>query len=125
MLRRSTLVIAALVAGPMLGACNADGSGTDTGDCNARIRYEGVLYRPHNALNQAAPSGNSLGEGEVVDCGDVDTAPRVDTVTVSSVKGVETSVAVVVGQGQWRGVYVAEDLPRTEWPGVLSEPKKS
>lgn len=117
-------MVAALVAAPMLGACNGDASDT-RGDCNARIRYQGVLYRTHNALNQAAPSGNSLGEGEVVDCGDVDTAPKVAKVMVSSVKGVNTSVAVVVGQGHWHGIYVAEDVPRSEWPGVLSTPKKS
>ena len=94
-------------------------------DCNARIRYEGVLYRPDNALNQAAPSGTSIGDGEVVDCGQVDTAPAVDEATVSSVKGVETSVAVVVVRGQWKGIYVAEDVPRSEWPRILSAPEKS
>lgn len=35
-----------LVAAPLLSACDADPSGSD-GDCNARIRYRGVAYRPH------------------------------------------------------------------------------
>lgn len=114
-------MVVALVAAPILGACNSDTPGND-GDCNARIRYEGVVYRPHNELNQAAPTGDSLGEGEVVDCGDLETAPKVDEVRVSSVAGVATSIAVAVGQGRWHGIYVAEDVPRSDWPKVLSAP---
>jgi hypothetical protein len=43
----------------------------------------------------------------------------VDEVTVFSVKGVASSIAIMVGQGEWQGIYVAEDVPRSDWPRVL------
>lgn len=46
-------VLGFLAALPLLGACASGVSGND-GDCNARIRYEGVIYQPHNALNETA-----------------------------------------------------------------------
>lgn len=110
--------LAVLAALPLLVACDPDPSGTD-GDCSARIRYEGVVYRPHAALNQSAPQGSELGTGDVVDCGNAASAPKVDEVTVFSVQGVATSVALMAGQGDWHGIYVAEGVPRSDWPRVL------
>jgi hypothetical protein len=77
------------------------------------------IYRPHNGLNQATPRGRELGAGDVVDCGEGASAPKVDEVTVFSVKGVASSIAVMAEQGEWQGIYVAEDVPRSDWPGVL------
>lgn len=37
--------------------CGASGVSGNDGDCNARIRYEGVIYRPHNALKRDRPAG--------------------------------------------------------------------
>jgi len=114
--RRLAVMLVASVA--FLNACDTGPSAMD-GDCVARIRYEGVIYRPHDGLNQAAPRGSELGTGDVVDCGEGASAPKVDEVTVFSVKGVASSIAVMAEQGQWQGIYVAEDVPRSDWPGVL------
>jgi hypothetical protein len=113
--------VAALLALPVLGGCiDIDNLKSDADDdCGARIRYEGVIYTSHGDLNKAAPRGGELGTGEVVDCGDLDSAPTVDQVAVLSVRGVPTSVAVTVGSGEWRGIYVTEDMAQSEWPKVL------
>ena len=50
---------------------------------------------------------------------DCDHHTVVDTVTVLGIKGSDTAEAIRVAKGRWRGVYVAEDLPQTEWPPVL------
>jgi Family of unknown function (DUF6281) len=113
--RLAVMLVAAMA---LLNACDTAPSALD-GDCSARIRYQGVIYRPHNALNQAAPRGSELGTGDVVDCGEGASAPKVDEVTVFSVKGVASSIAVMAKQGEWQGIYVAEDVPRSDWPGVL------
>ena len=121
MLSKAAFTVIVLAALPLLSACGTDASGTDA-DCIARIRYEGVIYRPHDELNQAAPQGGELGKGDVVDCGEADSAPKVDEVTVFSVKGVAPSIALKVEQGSWRGIYVAEDVLRSAWPPILRSP---
>ncbi|HYJ67308.1 MAG TPA: DUF6281 family protein [Nocardioidaceae bacterium] len=120
-MKRARLGVAALLAMPVLGGCiDIDNLKSDADDdCFVRIRYEGVLYRSNGDLNEAAPKGGELGTGDVVDCGDVDSAPKVGEVAVLSVKGVPTSVAVIVGSGEWRGIYVAEGVAQAEWPRVL------
>ena len=101
---------------PLIAGCNG-AAGTGEG-CNARIGYDDVVYRPHNALNQAAPRGEPLGSGDVLDC-DRDKNPNLGTVKVFAIKGVDPSVAVRTGNGEWRGVYVAEGTPQSSWPSVL------
>jgi hypothetical protein len=114
----SRRVLATLLALPLLGACGPDVPAGDE-DCNARIRYQGVIYRPHNAVNQAAPRGGELGTGEVVGCGEGSSAPRVDEVTVHSLRSVSPPVAITVAHGEWKGIYVAEGLRRSDWPSAL------
>lgn len=115
------IVLGVLVALPLLGACASGASGND-GDCNARIRFEGVSYRPHNALNETAPRGAELGVGDVVGCGEGASAPKVDEVTVYAVKNVPHSIAVKTRGGDWEGSYVAEEVPQSDWPRVLRRP---
>ena len=114
-------VLGFLVALPLLGACASGVSGSE-GDCNARIRYEGVIYRPHNALNETAPLGAELGAGDVVGCGEGASAPKVDEVTVYAVKNVPRSIAVKTQGSDWEGIYVAEGVPKSEWPTALRRP---
>jgi hypothetical protein len=45
-----------VVASMVLGGCSM-GDGTE-GDCSARVRYEGSLYRSHNLLPQKAALAN-------------------------------------------------------------------
>ncbi len=80
---------------------------------------DGAVFRSHNELNQAAPVGKALGSGEVISCGKVATAEAVDKVTVYEVVGVDGQTAVAVKGREWSGVYVAEGIPRSEWPAPL------
>lgn len=114
-------VLGFLVAVQLLGGC-ASGVPGNGGDCNARIRYERVTYRPHNTLNETAPLGAKLGTGDVVGCGDGASAPKVDEVTVYAVKNVPHSIAVKTRKGDWAGTYVAEGVPPSEWPTALRRP---
>lgn len=114
---KGALALVALLGAPLFAGCTTDAA--NGGDCSARIRYQGIVYRSHQALNQSAPAGRSLGQGDVVDCGDVDSAARVDEVAVLSVRGVASAVAVVVKEKDWRGVYVSEEVPSSDWPQVL------
>jgi len=113
----TVLEVALLAFLPFISACNTDRLAQD-GDCSARIRYEGVVYRSHNELNPQAAPGRPLGTADVIDCGG-DAARKVDEVDVSAVGGVAPSQAIIVTADQWRGIYVAEDVPRSEWPTRL------
>ncbi|MFP8962470.1 hypothetical protein ACLIYP_18225 [Streptomyces nanhaiensis] len=101
----------------VLAGC-ASGGG-DEGDCTARIRFEGSLYRSHSAMPDRAPLGSSAGRGEVVGCGGLD-APAVDRVEVHRIEGVAPEVAVGT-RGDWPGLYIREDLAseRSSWPEPL------
>ena len=106
---------ALLLVVPLLAGCDDDSLGqTNDGDCAGRIGWDGVVYRPHSELNQAAPRGPRLGSGEVLDCD----GSSVESVEVFAIAGVESSLAIKV-VGEWRGVYVAEDGPKSSWPRVL------
>ena len=114
--RRSAALL--LLLAPLIVACAGDGGGTE-GDCNGRIGWSGAVYRPHNELNQAAPRGEMLGSGNVLDC---DGSRLGTVVNVFAVDGVDTSVAIKVAESEWRGVYVAEGTPKSSWPDVLRGP---
>lgn len=110
---------------PLLHACGGDGSTDDEPDCSGRIRYEDTIYRLHNEVNPDAPRGEQLGSAEVIDCGDGSSASKVDEAVIFSVRGVASSIAVMVSAREWQGVYVAEDVaddvPPSEWPSPLQE----
>lgn len=108
---RGLLLIVPLVAG-----C-ADGQRADEGDCTARIGWEGVVYRSHSELDPAAPRGERLGSGDVLDCD----GSSVATVRLFGVDGVDSSLAIRT-TGEWPGVYAAEGTPRSSWPDVLEGP---
>jgi hypothetical protein len=114
MSRMRALFVVALM---MLGGCSM-GDGTE-GDCSARVRYEGSLYRIHNLLPQKAAMGEPVGAGDVVGCGGID-AEAVDRVDVRPIKGVDPKIAIGT-RGEWRGTYIREELatePST-WPQPL------
>jgi hypothetical protein len=74
---RAGIGVAVLLNMPVLNGCIDDLNMDLDEDCVGRIRYEGILYAPHGDLNKAAPRAGELGTGEVVDCGDVNSAPKV------------------------------------------------
>jgi hypothetical protein len=103
----------------VLSGCG-DGNGSlptsaSSGDCAANIRFHGVVYLANTRVDQAAPKGRSIGPGAVLDC---DHRTVVARVVVSTVKGVDSHLAISVRSG-YRGVYVAEDLPRGQWPAIV------
>ncbi len=103
----------------LAGCYNLGAEPGSDGDCVARIRYEGVLYRPHNELQPDLTRGRLLGTGDIVGCGGI-SAEAVDEVKVYAVKGVDPAVAVLTTAGEWGpGAYVAEGLPRRSWPPNL------
>jgi hypothetical protein len=110
-----TRVGAVLVLG-ILSACGgAESQSGMHGECTGSIRFHDAVYVPDSRLNQSAPKGHILGQGDVVDC---DFATVVDQAVVSEVKGVDSSVAIRV-TGRWHRLYVAKTLPRAEWPKAL------
>ena len=113
LLRRLALVIVA----PLIVGCASDPARTE-GGCNARVAWDKVVFRPHNELNQAAPRGEPLGTGDVLDC-DGKFNPSLGTVKVFAIDGVDPSLAIRTGNDEWQGVYVAEGVPQSSWPPVL------
>jgi hypothetical protein len=110
-------VVVALVLG-VLSACAENPTDLNDGDCNGSIRFHGVVYVADTRLNQDAPRGRSIGPGAVVDC---DKRTVVDQVVVSAVTGVDSRVAIRVVGSRWHGLYVADDLPRAQWPAALRQ----
>jgi hypothetical protein len=108
------LLVVAILA---LTGCASDAG--NEGDCSARVRFDGHLYRPHSAMPDQAPLGSSVGRGDVVGCGGAD-APAVDRVEILGIKGVEPEVAVAT-RGDWPGLYIREDLAtdQASWPEPL------
>ena len=101
-----------------LGGCAQDGA--NEGDCNAKVRFQGSMYRVHSDMRDHAPLGASVGQGEVVGCGGSE-APAIDEVEVRRIKGVSLAVAVATSDEEWRGLFIREDLATepSSWPEVL------
>lgn len=101
----------------LLSACGGsrDPTSASSGDCIASVRWHGVVYIVNTHVDQRAPKGRVIGPGAVVDC---DHRTVVDRVVVASVKGVDRRQAISV-RGSHHGVYVAEGLPRAQWPAVV------
>jgi uncharacterized protein DUF6281 len=127
--RRSLATAAGLVLVVSLSGCTGPTSQplprptaapSGQGDCAGSIRFRGHHYRGHNALNQQAPRGRLLGVGDVVGCG-WRTASPVERVKVYAVKGVDTSIAVMTPDVDWRAVYIAHGVGQSSWPRVLKK----
>lgn len=108
-------IVRLLLIAPLTAACAADPDQLE-GECNARIGWEGVVYTPHNMLNDAAPTGERLGRGNALYC---DGSTVITTVEVFAIDGVDPSVAIAA-KNEWRSVYVAEGTPRSSWPEAIA-----
>lgn len=113
-MRLRMLLVLAVVA--LAGCTSEDGY---EGDCSARVRFGGSLYRSHNAMPSHAPLGAAVGRGDVVGCGGLD-APAVDRVQVRRIRGVDPELAIGT-RGEWSGLYLREDLAaeQSSWPEPL------
>jgi hypothetical protein len=92
------------------------------GDCLARVRFDGAIYRPAGSLKPQAPTGSALGHGALIDCLGEPVGDGVVSryrVHVFAVRGTAPTVAILVLTGDARGVYVAEALPRSQWPSFI------
>jgi hypothetical protein len=100
----------------MLAVASCSSNGGNEGDCSARVRFEGSLYRPHDAMPDQVALGPSVGRGEVVGCGGLD-APAVARVEVRRIEGVDPEIAIGT-RGDWRGLYIRDDLAsqQSSWP---------
>jgi len=116
MIRSRVHFVGLLLVTPLIAGC-ADAPAGSEGDCNARIGWDGVVYRQHNELTPEAPRGERLGSGDVLDCD----GSSVATVQVFAVDGVDSSVAITT-TGEWPGVYVAEGASKSSWPDALKGP---
>jgi hypothetical protein len=114
----TTWTVVALTVALAGGCADTGGAQGSEGGCNGRIRYEGVVYRPHNAVNESAPPGKALGDADVIGCGGI-SAEAVDTVRLYAVEGVDPDVAVTTDDAEWGAVYVAEAVPQKSWPPEL------
>lgn len=92
------------------------------GDCTARVRLDGVIFRPHNLTIAKPPLGEPLGDADVVDCGEGMDAPRVGHVRVFAIKGLPTDLAVAVRRGAMGGAYIVEGSSPSDWPELV-EPR--
>jgi hypothetical protein len=120
-MRIGVAVATVFLAVPALASCGTgseEPTAANSGDCNGSIRFHGVVYVVDMRLNQAAPLGRTMGPGSVVDC---EHHTVVDRVVVSAVKGADSHLAIRVRRGTWHGIYVAENLSRTQWPAVLQQ----
>jgi hypothetical protein len=113
--RLATTTALLLTAGLLAGCAPADQGAS--GDCSTRIGFQRIVYRSHNALNQAAPPGRSLGNGDLLDCD----GHTVGHQRVFAVKGVDPAIAVLV-KAEGHGIYVAEGVSRSTWPAPLRKP---
>lgn len=114
-LTRLATTTALLLTAALAGCAPADQGAS--GDCSTRIGFQRIVYRSHNALNQAAPPGRSLGNGDLLDCD----GSTVGQEKVFAVKGVDPAIAVLV-KAKGHGIYVAEGVSRSTWPAPLRQP---
>ena len=90
-------LLLALVAGAVLGACNAGGSGSGAGGCVSAIAFDGRDYFGHAASVAADDRGRRLGDARVPACNDTNGADEDDSTTVAvALAGVSPDVAVAV-----------------------------
>lgn len=112
----AALAASALAASVLLLTGYGSDPPSQHGDCNARIRFHGTVFRSHNLVNEAASVKDDVtGTGEVVGC-DLDV---VDHVAVHKVQGVDPRLAIAVVGEQWPGVYVREGTKPGDWPTQL------
>lgn len=110
------VALAALMVLSAFPACSSVGS--TGGDCTYRVGFQGDVYRTHNAVNEAAPAGELLGEGDLLDCD----GEALDHARVYAVRGVDSGLAIVVKAGPANGLYVLDGLSTSSFPEELREP---
>jgi hypothetical protein len=104
------------------GSSAPDQAARTDGDCVARVRFAGVIYRPNNSLNPKAPPGRALGHGALVDCFGKKIGDGIVSryrVKVFAVRGVAPATAIITGPGDAHGIYVDGRLSRSEWPAGI------
>lgn len=114
-LSRRLLLVMALTT---VSGC-AGGDGALSGECNARIRIDGVIYEADNAAI-ATPQGptSRVGAAEVLGCTE-DGWEAIDQTEALKIDGVPVTTAIAVEGGDYPGVYVAVGTGPSDWPDVI------
>lgn len=92
------------------------------GECNARVRLDGEVYRPATGL-QLPHRGRSLGNAEFGDC-EGDSVPNPDAVPVFAVRGEDPSRVVIVVDEGGDYVHVNEAIQRDETPQIIKDARR-
>jgi hypothetical protein len=103
--------------GSPAGADPSEHSAAD-GDCVARVLYEDETYFPRETRVRGATEQRPLGDAAIVGCHEEPTGLRV---VVFPVPGITSSEALVVTEGEYRSLYVREDLPGDDWSTALRQ----
>jgi hypothetical protein len=130
------LMLGALVgcAGPDTKAASEESTGpsqsasaaaADEGGCNARVRYQGKIYRAVATHGKPLRQGESLGTAPFADCAGAP-APELGTARLSSAGSMDPKNVVFV---EFPGadadeppyVYVEADLRPGQWPTELKQ----
>jgi hypothetical protein len=102
---------------------SASAPAADEGGCNARVRYQGKIYRAVATHGKPLHQGESLGTAPFVDCADAP-APELGTARLSSAGSMDPKHVVFVefpGADEPPYVYVEADLPPAQWPTELKQ----
>ena len=108
-------------AGPSQSASSA---AADDGGCNARVRYQGKIYRAVATHGKPLHQGKSLGTAPFADCAGAP-APELGTARLSSAGSMDPKHVMFVefpgADADEPYVYVEADLRPAQWPTELKQ----
>ena len=116
--RHALLLVALMVALSTQGCGSGNTTGERDADCSARLRFANTTFMPKDATRQLPVRGGRLGRAGYLDC-DGSAAPGLGKVAIFAVGGAGPTQAVIAAGRGGALLYVAKDLPRSQWPAVV------
>ena len=108
--------VVALAATPLVAGCATPDEG---GECTVKIRYDGDVYRAHNAL-LTPRRGEALGPADFADCAG-ETMQSMGQPELYAVAGEDPSVLLISHEEGGDGLYLNEDIRYRDRPAVLKQ----
>lgn len=100
-----------------LAACGGD-NGALSGDCHARMRFQGVTFVDNGGLVDRPPGPTSpVGEADILGCTE-NGWKVIGQTTALKIEGIDVKTAIAV-KGDYPGVYVAEETSPDDWPDTI------